>query len=40
MLARRSQELLERYRRGVRAPEGCPLQKALANLHAEPSQIK
>ena len=30
MLARRSQELLERYRRGEPVPEGCPLQRALA----------
>jgi hypothetical protein len=30
MLARRSHELLERYRRGELAPEGCPLKKALA----------
>jgi hypothetical protein len=30
MLARRSQELLGRYRRGKPVPEGCPLQKALA----------
>ncbi|AWM38610.1 hypothetical protein GobsT_32110 [Gemmata obscuriglobus] len=30
MLARRSQELLTRYRRGESAPENCPLQKALA----------
>jgi hypothetical protein len=30
MLARRSQELLDRYRRGGAAPEGCPLGKALA----------
>lgn len=29
MLARRSHELLERYRRGESAPEGCPLKKAL-----------
>jgi hypothetical protein len=29
MLAQRSQELLERYRRGEPVPEGCPLQKAL-----------
>jgi hypothetical protein len=29
-LARRSQELLERYRRGEPVPDGCPLQKALA----------
>jgi hypothetical protein len=34
MLARRSQELLHRYRRGEPVPEGCPLQKALT---AEPS---
>jgi hypothetical protein len=31
MLARRSHELLERYRRGAPMPEGCPLQKALSN---------
>jgi hypothetical protein len=30
MLARRSQELLHRYRRGETVPEGCPLLKALA----------
>jgi hypothetical protein len=30
MLARRSQELLDRYRRGEVAPEGCPLKRALA----------
>ena len=30
MLARRSHELLETYRRGAPVPEGCPLQKALA----------
>ena len=29
MLARRSHELLERYRRGESAPEGCPLRKAV-----------
>src|SRR5262245_23748270 len=29
MLARRSQELLHRYRRGEAVPEGCPLQRAL-----------
>jgi hypothetical protein len=29
MLARRSHELLDGYRRGARAPETCPLQKAL-----------
>jgi hypothetical protein len=31
MLARRSQELLARYRRGEPVPEGCPLRKALTN---------
>jgi hypothetical protein len=31
MLAQRSQELLDRYRRGEPAPDGCPLQKALTN---------
>jgi Uncharacterized conserved protein (DUF2293) len=31
MLARRSHELLDGYRRGEPAPEGCPLQEALAN---------
>jgi hypothetical protein len=30
MLARRSQELLERYRRGESIPENCPLKKTLA----------
>ena len=30
MLARRSQELLARYRHGEPVPEGCPLSKALA----------
>jgi hypothetical protein len=30
LLAQRSQELLGRYRRGEPAPEGCPLEKALA----------
>ena len=30
MLARRSHELLEGYRRGEPVPKGCPLQKALA----------
>jgi hypothetical protein len=29
LLARRSQELLARYRRGEPVPEGCPLKKAL-----------
>lgn len=31
MLARRSHELLEGYRRGEAVPEGCPLKRALAN---------
>jgi hypothetical protein len=31
VLARRSQELLARYRRGEPAPDGCPLMKALSN---------
>ena len=31
MLARRSQELLDRYRRGEPTPEGCPLRRALAS---------
>ena len=31
MLARRSQELLDGYRRGDPVPGGCPLQKALAS---------
>src|SRR5262249_24592416 len=39
-LARRSQELLERYRRGESVPKGCPLQRALAMSHADPPQIK
>jgi hypothetical protein len=30
MLARRSQELLERYRRGEAVEDECPLRKALA----------
>ena len=34
MLARRSHELLDHYRRGLLVPEGCPLQKALANGHS------
>ena len=32
MLARRSQELLDRYRRGGAIPENCPLRAALAAL--------
>ena len=35
-LARRSQELLARYRRGEAVEEGCPLWKALAG-QADPS---
>lgn len=31
MLARRSHELLDGYRRGTPAPEGCPLQRALVS---------
>jgi hypothetical protein len=31
MLARRSQEMLHRYRRGEPVPEGCPLRKALGS---------
>ena len=31
MLARRSHELLDGYRRGEAVPEGCPLQKALVS---------
>jgi hypothetical protein len=30
LLARRSQELLARYRRGEPVPEACPLMRALA----------
>ncbi len=40
MLARRSEELLHRYRRGELVPAGCPLQRALVNSPAEPSRIK
>jgi hypothetical protein len=38
LLARRSQELLGRYRRGEPVPEGCPLQKALASGPPTPTQ--
>jgi hypothetical protein len=38
MLARRSQELLHRYRRGEPVPDGCPLQKALTSPSATPPQ--
>lgn len=34
ILARRSQEMLSQYRRGVPITEGCPLQRALAADHA------
>jgi hypothetical protein len=36
LLARRSQELLARYRRGESVPEGCPLWEALAGQANEP----
>jgi hypothetical protein len=44
MLARRSQELLYRYRRGEPVPDGCPLQKALTgeaqvSIGPEPHQV-
>jgi hypothetical protein len=38
VLARRSQELLGRYRRREPVPEGCPLKKALMNLPPAPIQ--
>ena len=38
MLARRSQELLARYRRGEPAPEGCPLRRALADSLSDSPQ--
>jgi hypothetical protein len=38
MLARRSQELLERYRKGEPVPEGCPLLAALLNPPPPSSQ--
>jgi hypothetical protein len=34
LLARRSRELLDSYRRGTPAPEGCPLQRALPSAPA------
>jgi hypothetical protein len=34
MLARRSHDLLERYRRGESIPESCPLMRALAGVQA------
>ena len=39
MRARRSQELLGRYRRGEPAPEGCPLMKVLMGTTSTPSQL-
>jgi len=36
LLARRSQEVLDRYRRGAPAPEDCPLRRALAGGAAAP----
>jgi hypothetical protein len=38
ILARRSQELLARYRRGEPVPEGCPLKKALMSPPPASSQ--
>ena len=38
MLARRSHELLDCYRRGEPAPDGCPLQKALTSPSATQQQ--
>ncbi len=35
MLAQRSRELLDRYRRGESAPQGCPLQRALNSASVE-----
>jgi hypothetical protein len=40
LLARRSHDLLEAYRLGSPAPEGCPLGLALAMSSAGPSPIK
>jgi hypothetical protein len=39
MLARRSHELLVRYRRGEPVPEGCPLKKALAGHNGAPDDL-
>lgn len=38
MLARRSQELLDGYRRGEPVPEGCPLREALSVLRSTSRQ--
>ncbi len=34
MIAQRSLELLERYRRGEPVPDGCPLKKALEGVQS------
>jgi hypothetical protein len=39
MLARRSQELLYRYRRGEAVPEGCPLMKTLPAVASSPPAV-
>jgi Uncharacterized conserved protein (DUF2293) len=38
MLARRSHELLERYRQGESIPETCPLMRALESMKSQTSQ--
>ena len=38
MLARRSHELLDGYRRGEAVPEGCPLREALSSSPSTPRQ--
>jgi hypothetical protein len=40
MLARRSQELLARYRRGESVPVGCPLQRALESHLPGPADVR
>ncbi len=40
MLAQRSKQLLERYRRGEAVGMDCPLEKALANQLPTPGQVK
>jgi hypothetical protein len=39
MLAQRSKELLERYRRGDPVSDGCPLKKALAGHNGAPDEL-
>jgi hypothetical protein len=39
MLAQRSKELLERYRRGDPVRDGCPLKKALAGHNGAPDEL-